>query len=108
MAEARPRAGYLLPAAIIVAVILYGSLYPFEFRQPCTGLGPLRTLLDSWAQTPRRGDFAANILFYMPLGFFVSLASGRRGLPGDRDRNTLRSPAQQRRWSWLSIMSPSG
>ena len=38
-------------------------------------------LLDSWAQTPRRGDFVANILFYMPLGFFVSLAGGRRALP---------------------------
>jgi VanZ family protein len=81
VAEGRPRAGYLLAGAIIVAIIVYGSLYPFAFRRPAHGAGPLRTLLDSWAQMPRRGDFVANILFYMPIGFFVSLAGSRRALP---------------------------
>jgi hypothetical protein len=67
----------LTEAAIIVAFIIYGSIYPFTFRQPVDGVGPLRTLLQSWAETPRRGDFVANIFFYLPFGFFASLAIGR-------------------------------
>jgi len=66
--------GVLIAAAIIVAVIVYGSLYPFTFRQPEDGVGPLRNLLQGWAETPGRGDFAANIFLYLPLGFFGSLA----------------------------------
>ena len=66
--------GFLIAAAIIVAVILYGSLYPFTFYQPESGVGPLRNLVRSWAETPGRGDFVANIFFYLPLGFFGSLA----------------------------------
>jgi VanZ family protein len=64
----------LIAAAIIVAVIIYGSLYPFTFRQPEDGVGPLRTLIKSWAEMPHRGDFVANIFFYLPFGFFASLA----------------------------------
>jgi VanZ family protein len=69
----------LVAVAIIVAVIVYGSLYPFTFRQPEGGTGPLRNLLQSWADTPHRGDFVANVFFYLPLGFFGSLASAGRG-----------------------------
>ena len=65
--------------AIIVAVIGYGSLYPFIFRQPKGGVGPLRNLLESWADTPHRGDFVANVFLYLPLGFFGSLACSGRG-----------------------------
>jgi VanZ family protein len=60
--------------AIIIVAILYGSLYPFAFRQPVDGIGPIDTLLQNWGQIPRRSDFLANILFYMPLGFFGVLA----------------------------------
>jgi VanZ family protein len=69
----------LIAAAIIVAVILYGSLYPFRFHQPAGGAGPLRHFLQSWAETPGRGDFIANIFLYLPLGFFWSLALAGRG-----------------------------
>jgi VanZ family protein len=71
--------GFLIAAAIIVAVILYGSLYPFTFYQPEDGVGPLQHLLQSWAETPGRGDFAANIFLYLPLGFFGSLAFAGSG-----------------------------
>ena len=71
--------GFLIAAAIIVAVILYGSLYPFTFYQPEGGVGPLEHLVQSWAETPGRGDFIANIFFYLPLGFFLSLAVGGSG-----------------------------
>lgn len=69
----------MIAAAIIVAVILYGSLYPFRFQQPEGGVGPLRHLIQSWAETPGRGDFVANIFFYLPLGYFGSLALAGRG-----------------------------
>ena len=57
-------------------MIVYGSLYPFEFRIPVGGAGALDTLLGSWATAPGRGDFVANILLYMPLGWlgFLSLS----------------------------------
>ena len=71
--------GFLIAAAIIVAVILYGSLYPFTFYQPEGGVGPLRNLVRSWAETPGRGDFVANIFFYLPLGVFGSLAFAGSG-----------------------------
>lgn len=70
--------------AIIIAAILYGSLYPFKFRQPINGIGAIRTLLESWAETPQRADFLVNILLYMPLGFsgFFALAAKTRSLGG--------------------------
>ncbi len=71
--------GFLIAATIIVAVILYGSLYPFAFYQPEGGGGALEHLVQSWAETPGRGDFVANIFFYLPLGFFGSLAVAGSG-----------------------------
>lgn len=67
--------------AITVALIIYGSLYPFEFRIPVRGQGALNALLHSWATAPGRGDFVANVLLYSPLGWFGTLSlSQRRGL----------------------------
>ncbi|HEX4617690.1 MAG TPA: VanZ family protein [Stellaceae bacterium] len=71
--------GFLIATAIIVAVILYGSLYPFTFYRPEGGVGPLQHLVQSWAETPGRGDFISNIFFYLPLGFFGSLAVAGSG-----------------------------
>ena len=69
----------LIAAAIVAAIIIYGSLYPFTFRQPAYGIGPLRKLIESWAEAPQRGDFLANIMLYLPFGFFGALAIARRG-----------------------------
>jgi VanZ family protein len=60
---------FALLTAIVIALIIYGSLYPFEFRVPIEGAGALDTLLGSWSAIPGRTDFVANILFYMPLGY---------------------------------------
>lgn len=68
------RKNFLLATAIIAAVIVYGSLYPFAFSVPVDGIGPVRTLVGSWAVPPGRGDFLSNILLYMPLGLFAALA----------------------------------
>jgi VanZ family protein len=67
-----------LPATLIVlAIIVHGSLYPYDFRAPPGGIGPVATLLGSWAEPPSSyGDLIANILLYVPLGFFVGLTVG--------------------------------
>jgi VanZ family protein len=57
--------------ALVVGLIVYGSLYPFEFRVPLAGRGAVDTLLQSWAATPGRGDFIANLLFYIPFGWLT-------------------------------------
>ncbi len=69
---------YALVAALALAVIIYGSLYPFEFRVPAGGAGAVAELLRTWHRGSSRGDLLANILLYMPLGFFGALALARR------------------------------
>lgn len=66
--------GYAIVTAIMVTIIVYGSLYPFAFSVPTAGRGPFAALLDSWADRPAPGDFLANILLYTPLGFFGMLS----------------------------------
>ena len=63
--------------AIVVAGIVLGSLYPFDFRVPAHGDGPVATLLAGWARRPGRGDLFANILLYMPFGLCALLAMRR-------------------------------
>jgi hypothetical protein len=46
-------------AVIMLAGIVYGSLYPFEFRVPANGIGPLATFVHSWNERPGSGDFIA-------------------------------------------------
>lgn len=63
----------LMLLAAVVAIV-YGDLYPFVFRIPPHDIGPVRALLDSWAEPPGRGDFLANILLFLPLGAFGFLS----------------------------------
>lgn len=57
--------------AIIVALILYVSLYPFQFgADGPTAMEVLRKL--SWARASR-GDMLNNVLLYVPLGFCIAL-----------------------------------
>ena len=58
------------------AVITFLELYPFKFRVPASGLGALRTLLESWAERPPPGDFIRNIVAYIALGFCATMALG--------------------------------
>lgn len=73
----------------MMAVIVYGSLYPFQFHAPPEGLGPVHHLLTTWANRPGRGDFLSNILLYMPLGYFGVLAWRRPVSAGARLALTL-------------------
>lgn len=73
------RKQFAVAAVIVTAVIVYGSLYPFTFRPAVDGIRPaLHTLLESWADMPiSRSDLIANVLLYMPFGFFAVLALSR-------------------------------
>jgi glycopeptide antibiotics resistance protein len=57
--------------AIIVALILYVSLYPFRFS--ADGPSVIEVLRElSWARASR-GDMLNNVLLYVPLGFCIAL-----------------------------------
>jgi hypothetical protein len=78
MAQLRFNRNFLMAAAVVTAVIIYGSLYPFAFRQRFDGLGPaVRALFESWAERPSLSDFIGNVLLYTPFGFFASLSMDR-------------------------------
>ena len=72
-----------LATALMAAVIVHGSLFPFAFRVPPHGIGSVATFLGSWNERPGRSDFLANIVFYAPFGFFCTISARRRlGLLG--------------------------
>ena len=66
-----------LALAATVALILYGSLYPFEFYACLDPVGGFLDLLATWKEPTSLGDVLANVLFYLPFGFFAAKA-----LPG--------------------------
>lgn len=60
----------LLATAITAVIIICLSLYPFHFRISSSPMGPVTTLLTSVHRRPPLRDFLANIVGYLPLGFF--------------------------------------
>ena len=57
----------------VVALIAYGSLYPFNFKPDAIQGGLLSALQElSWARAGR-GDRISNVLLYLPLGFCLLL-----------------------------------
>ncbi len=62
-------------------LILYGSFFPFGFYTHHDPRGPLGVLLQSGFRPASRDDVVANILLYIPLGFFALYAFGGRTLP---------------------------
>jgi VanZ family protein len=75
--------GEAIALAIITAIIVYGSLYPFQFRQPALSIGTVSYLLSTWRDWDRRGDLLANILLYMPFGLLAA-----RSLPDRLSRSS--------------------
>jgi VanZ family protein len=68
-----------LITAVVVAVIVYGSLYPFMFRaHGHSGLSDaIAALLATWTRPTSRGDIISNVLLYVPLGLFAVNALAR-------------------------------
>ncbi|MFN3884913.1 MAG: VanZ family protein, partial [Rhodocyclaceae bacterium] len=67
-------------AAVWTLLIAYGSLYPFSGWQ-ATGVDPLAFLMAGWPRYFTAFDLAANLLAYLPLGFFWTAALIRRLAP---------------------------
>lgn len=62
---------------IIGLLIIYGSLYPFNFHAAPAGIWV--EFLASWRAFTGHGDALSNILLFAPFGYFGVLAYGRRG-----------------------------
>ena len=60
-------------------LVVYGSLHPFSGWRD-TGVSPFAFLEGGWPRYWTVFDLAANIVVYLPLGFFLTLALAR--LPG--------------------------
>lgn len=71
------RRAYAIVFLLVVAFILYGSLYPFQFHARPTATDPFAYLLSTWQDRDHGGDLLSNILLYIPFGFFGVCAFGR-------------------------------
>ena len=72
---------YAFLLLLVLLGILYGSLFPFEFRERNYPGGSLLYLVSTWREWDHPGDLLANILLYLPFGFLAASAFPRR-LPG--------------------------
>lgn len=71
----RPSGSKIVPWLLlgVVALIAYGSLYPFNFKPDAIKGGVFAALGElSWARAGR-GDRISNVLLYLPLGFCLFL-----------------------------------
>jgi len=62
---------------IVIALIVYGSLYPFDFHSTQLAGSPLWVLIHSWPTHVDRfvvRDIVVNLLLYLPVGVFGFLA----------------------------------
>lgn len=64
-------AGTAIALIVVAAVIAYGSLYPFHWRAGDPSVGAISYLLGTWRVWDHRGDLLANIVLYLPFGFFA-------------------------------------
>ena len=72
----------------IFVVIVYGSLYPFDFF--FHGDDPFRALWATRFQLTSRGDILSNVLLYLPFGFFAVQSLGAKSLISDDRLYVLR------------------
>jgi VanZ family protein len=66
---------------LIVAIVAYGSLYPWNFAFTSAAGNPVRILLHGWPGEWNRyvlRDIVLNVIVYMPLGLVAVLAFRRR------------------------------
>jgi VanZ family protein len=68
---------YGIILAGVTAIIVYGSLYPFDFTPGHRSAGALQALLSTWRSLYGWGDVLVNIMLYAPFGFFLVRALPR-------------------------------
>jgi VanZ family protein len=66
---------------LFVALITYGSLFPFRFVDPQRLGRHWDDLLTTWQWWTSTGDVLGNVLLFVPLGAVLGWAMGRRGTP---------------------------
>lgn len=71
-AVAGSQRAYFVVLLLATIFIVYGSLFPFEYRERFYGGGPVLYLLSTWHDWDHRGDLLSNILLYIPFGFFLT------------------------------------
>lgn len=68
--------------AILTSAILYASLYPFHLHGGAGLARDVAALLATYREGSSRSDLLANVLLYLPFGFFAAHAFARRsGVP---------------------------
>jgi VanZ family protein len=78
MAAGRLALGRIL--LIVILLVAYGSLYPFDFHSQDLPASPLWILVNSWPPHMDRStwvDVILNVLLYIPVGLFGSLSLGK-------------------------------
>jgi VanZ family protein len=76
---AQPSYKLYLIFAFFLIVVTYLSLYPFQWRTHLPPTEPLAAFMARWRTWPEsRGDFVANIAFYLPCGFSLIVCLSRR------------------------------
>jgi VanZ family protein len=74
----RRKTNYAGITAGVIAILIYGSFFPFGYiEQPHPGRA-LHALLATWHAWPGRIHFTTNVVMYIPLGFFAILALPRQ------------------------------
>ncbi len=54
---------------VMIFLIIYGSLYPFDFQFHAISDSELSAFFETWLSVMYKGDIVANILIFVPLGF---------------------------------------
>lgn len=54
---------------VMVFLVIYGSLYPFDFQFHEISNSELSAFFKTWLSVMHKGDIIANILIFVPLGF---------------------------------------
>ena len=53
-----------------IALILYGTLYPFDFTAGAHAGGAISLLIESIKERLGYGDVLSNVVLFLPFGFF--------------------------------------
>lgn len=67
------RRRFAIALAGLIGLIVYGSLYPFDFAAIEFPGGAFHTLLSTWPERTTASDILANVLLYIPFGFTAVL-----------------------------------
>lgn len=67
---------------LVLALIAYGSLYPFDFVMRPDAMAEVVALFAAPSLQMQRGDLVGNLLLFVPYGFLVALAARSDRRPG--------------------------